>query len=90
MREKTKRPVKGTIFRCAVCGAEITVVRGGGGSIAPVCCNQPMNRREGLMHIYHCDVCGAEVAVLVGEEKEMKLVCCNEPMKLITAGAQAA
>ena len=87
---KTKTPVKGTVFGCAVCGAEITVVRGGGGAITPVCCNQPMNRLTRPMHIYHCDVCGAEVAVLTGDEEKLKLVCCNEPMKLVTAGARAA
>lgn len=81
--------VKGTLYRCPVCGAEVTVVCGGKGAFSPVCCNLPMIRRKAPVHVYHCDVCGSEVAVLLGEERRMELICCNRPMKLVTGSAAA-
>jgi desulfoferrodoxin-like iron-binding protein len=81
--------VKGTVYRCPVCGAEVAVARSSKGAFAPVCCNRPMVRRRQLMRVYHCDVCGSEVMVLLGGDGDMELVCCNVPMRLIT-GAKAA
>jgi len=32
------------VYKCGVCGSEVEVIRGGGGTL--VCCNQPMNLLE--------------------------------------------
>jgi len=71
----------GLRYRCAVCGAEVAVIRAGSQALDPHCCNQPMTHRD-VVPVYRCGVCGSEVAVLRGDGGALALSCCNEPMSL--------
>jgi desulfoferrodoxin-like iron-binding protein len=75
-----KRNVVGAVYRCPVCGAEVSVVRDGAGALAPRCCNQPMERLAGRHKAYYCPVCGAEVMVIRPGAGALAPRCCNEPM----------
>jgi desulfoferrodoxin-like iron-binding protein len=77
----------GRVYHCPVCGAEVTVVLFGGGSLAPVCCNQPMAITNVICAIYSCPVCGAEITVIKKENGVLKPRCCNRPMTLRLAAA---
>jgi desulfoferrodoxin-like iron-binding protein len=73
---------RGLIFRCEVCGAEVLVLKAGGGTLDPHCCNQPMKPAREVLY-YRCPVCGSEAVVLKGEARNLELICCNRPMDLI-------
>ena len=83
----------GTVYRCPVCGAEITVIRDGGGRLAPICCNVPMEVLRGRVRFFCCPVCGAELAVIrrglpaQAGAGDLAPICCNEPMRLRSAAA---
>ena len=76
----TPRIVRGTIYRCPVCGAEIAVLARHAGRFAPHCCNTAMVPRRGRLVFYVCPVCGAEVAVLKEGKGEFTPRCCNTNM----------
>ena len=75
----------GTVYQCAVCGAEVVVVRGGEGALAPVCCNLPMGRAGDRVRLFYCPLCGAELAVIRDAGGELAPLCCNEPMRMKSA-----
>ena len=70
---------RGLVFRCEICGAEVMVLRVGGGPLDPHCCNQPMKPVREAVY-YRCMVCGSEAVVLGGPGENVKLICCNLPM----------
>ncbi|MBL7224375.1 MAG: hypothetical protein ISS72_11025 [Candidatus Brocadiae bacterium] len=70
----------GDVYRCDVCGAEVSVIKGSQGSLAPRCCNLPMQLRPTRQGIYFCAICGAELMVLSEGPGELAPRCCNEPM----------
>ncbi len=70
----------GQVYRCPVCGAEVSVIRGGEGELAPRCCNQPMKLLARRHEVYYCPVCGAEVMVLRHGAGELAPRCCNRAM----------
>jgi len=72
----------GTVYQCAVCGAEVVVVLGGGGALAPICCNRPMARAADRVRFFYCPLCGAELAVIRDAGGELAPICCNEPMRM--------
>ena len=73
----------GQVMRCSVCGAEITVIRLGGGELAPHCCNKPMDSVEEVQEMFVCPVCGSQVARVRRGEGVMRIVCCNREMDRI-------
>lgn len=75
-----QRDFRGHVYRCLVCGAEVSVVRGGIGEFAPRCCNQPMALLAQRHEVYYCPVCGAEVMVLRSGAGELAPRCCNRHM----------
>jgi desulfoferrodoxin-like iron-binding protein len=75
-----QRNVVGQVYRCEVCGAEVSVIKGGEGELAPQCCNEPMSLLPELHRSYFCPVCGAELLVLHEGAGELAPRCCNEPM----------
>jgi len=75
-----KPNVAGHVYRCLVCGAEVSVIRGGEGDSAPRCCNEPMTLLPRLHRTYFCPVCGAEVMVIRQGTALPTPRCCNCPM----------
>ena len=72
--------VVGQVYRCEVCGAEVSVVRPGRGPLAPRCCNEPMKLLPTLHLTWYCPVCGAETMVIRLGGGELTPRCCNRPM----------
>jgi|GEM_PF-1077922 len=70
----------GQVYRCPVCGAEVSIIRGGRGPLAPRCCNQPMVLLPKLHATYVCPVCGSEVMVIHEGAGQLAPRCCNRPM----------
>jgi len=71
----------GQVYRCPVCGAEVSVIRGGGGVLAPRCCDQTMTLLPRLHVVYRCPVCGVEMMVLRWGAGEFAPRCCNRTME---------
>ncbi len=70
----------GQVWRCLVCGAEVSVVRPGEGALAPRCCNRAMEPLVWRHATYFCPVCGAEVMVIREGSDIPEPRCCNRPM----------
>ena len=70
----------GTVYRCPVCGAEVSLIRGGTGVLAPICCNVAMEATGRTNPAYFCTECGSEIMVVAGEPDNLEPVCCNKPM----------
>ena len=76
----------GIVYRCPICGAELTVVSFKSGAFAPRCCHTAMVRLEGRTSFYRCPVCGAMVAVVhPGEDSLFAPRCCNTAMLRVAA-----
>jgi desulfoferrodoxin-like iron-binding protein len=68
------------IYRCPVCGAELTVLAAGTGEFRPRCCNRDMIPQSRGLAFYVCPVCGAEVGVLLEGGGQFEPRCCNTNM----------
>ncbi|MBI5875276.1 MAG: hypothetical protein HZB81_05450 [Deltaproteobacteria bacterium] len=57
--------ILGQVYRCPLCGAEISVIKSGKGSLKPICCNTEIRKEQKIME----------------EKKEKKHVCsiCGKP-----------
>ena len=84
-----RKAVQGQVFRCLVCGAEVTVVRRGGCLPTPHCCNRLMVLEPRLARVFYCVNCGAEVTVIREGGCIPTPRCCNRPM-LPKVAVQAA
>ena len=78
MKAGTK--TRGTIYRCPVCGAEVTVLGNGSGLFFPVCCNVKMCKLPRKLIVYRCPVCGSEIGVLTKTHPSFMPICCNRQM----------
>jgi hypothetical protein len=72
---------RGRIYRCPVCGAELTVLAVGTGEFAPRCCDRDMVAQSRCLVFYLCPVCGAEIAVLLEGGGRFEPRCCNTDMR---------
>lgn len=79
----------GMVYVCPVCGAELSVIKGGHGGFSPVCCNVAMRRANRINSIYRCPVCGSEITVISGFSKSFSPVCCSTGMLLKVLGKAA-
>ncbi|MFP4056437.1 MAG: hypothetical protein ACLF0G_06175 [Candidatus Brocadiia bacterium] len=70
----------GQVYRCLVCGAEVSVVNSAQGALAPRCCNEPMTLLPQVHRTCYCEVCGAEIMVLNEGAGHLAPRCCNRPM----------
>jgi desulfoferrodoxin-like iron-binding protein len=77
----------GRVYRCPICGAEISVVRTGSGELAAVCCGTPMLATGRVSATYRCPECGAEVMVVLGTGESFEPICCNVPMSALNKAA---
>ncbi|MBI3397959.1 MAG: hypothetical protein HY026_01780 [Deltaproteobacteria bacterium] len=73
------RNILGRIYRCPVCGAELSVIKSGSGELKPICCNTKMIMLEAVNTVYVCSVCRSELMVIKDVEK-LEPVCCNKKM----------
>ena len=71
---------KGMVYRCPLCGAEVTVLGNAMGEFSPRCCDCAMEPRDELVAFYVCPHCGSEIAVLQKGEGEFLPRCCDSPM----------
>jgi Zn finger protein HypA/HybF involved in hydrogenase expression len=70
--------VKGTVYRCPICGAEAAIIRMGA-EPAPRCCNEPMELAPAVNAVYRCPLCSSEVMV-IAHGKRLEPRCCNRAM----------
>lgn len=77
----TPQTPRGVVYRCPVCGAEVSILARRIGAFEPRCCNRPMEPQARRLIFYYCAVCGAEIALLKEGEGPFEPSCCNEPMK---------
>ena len=74
----------GAIYRCGICGAEITVLVRRHGQFVPRCCNSQMILQpKQQANFYVCPICGAEIALVrTGRTgpKTLQPRCCNTDM----------
>ena len=76
---------RGTVFRCPVCGAEVSVIGWRMGDFTPRCCNTAMVKLSARLSFYVCPVCGAEIGVLTRHGEQFRPRCCNTDMILEAA-----
>ena len=77
---KSRENLKGAVYRCAVCGAEIVLLAAYPQAFRPRCCNQEMARLSRRLTFYVCPVCGAEISVLKAGTGSFSPRCCNTDM----------
>jgi len=70
----------GLVFRCPICGAEVTVVSTHLGDFTPRCCSTDMICKEQRVSFYYCPRCGAEIAVLREGYGDFQPHCCGIDM----------
>ena len=75
-----QRNLTGQVYRCPVCGAEASVIRGGLGALAPRCCNTAMELLAEPHTTYVCPICGSELMVIRDGIGPLTPRCCNRPM----------
>lgn len=82
----TDDPTLGSVYRCPVCGAEVTVVSPVAcGGMRLRCCDTPMEPLPGRAVFYRCPVCGAQVCLVIDGGGERRLICCHTDMQRIAA-----
>ena len=72
---------KGYVYRCPVCGAELSVVSSVGSELRPRCCNTQMEATEHVNEVRVCGVCGCELMVIMGTGASLSPLCCNTLMQ---------
>lgn len=75
----------GSVYRCPVCGAEVSVIRHGKGSLCPYCCDVPMESVDIINTIYRCSLCGSEVMNIKGGKGTLEPFCCDKLMNAVNA-----
>ncbi len=82
--------ILGQTYICPVCGAEVSVVRGGDGEMVLVCCERPMVLHKTINKVYYCPSCGAQIMLVKSGSDNLAPACCHIPMLEITSSSQAA
>ena len=73
--------MQGAVFRCPVCGAELTMLSPNtGGKCRLRCCNTDMEQLQHNVIFYVCPVCGAEIGVLNQSHGHFEPRCCDTEM----------
>jgi len=83
--------LRGNVYLCPICGAEVTVLAHKCGDFKPVCCNVEMVILEKILSFYVCPHCKAEVALTeIHNDKAFSPRCCNVDMVLLPRGPGSA
>ncbi len=77
--------IRGTVYVCPVCGAEVAVIAHKVGEFLPRCCNVAMKEAEERLQFYYCPICHSEIGVLRHGEGTIAARCCNKDMVLEAA-----
>ena len=72
--------IRGTVYICPVCGAEVAVLAHKVGEFCPRCCNVAMTKEEEKLQFFVCPVCKAEIGVLRHGKGTIVAHCCNVDM----------
>ncbi len=72
----------GALYRCPVCGSELSVIRESTGRFEPHCCNRPMDFTGRINPVYYCPLCGSELMPVILRSEKFEPLCCNRPMVL--------
>ncbi|MFQ5329764.1 MAG: hypothetical protein ACE5D4_07235 [Thermodesulfobacteriota bacterium] len=80
--------VLGSVYRCPICGAELSVIRPGRGHLSPICCNKKMELLETVKPVYCCQICKCEVMHVVVKAGGLRPACCNQPMESKGVGSK--
>ena len=72
--------VRGTVYVCPVCGAEVAVLAHKVGEFCPRCCNVEMKEQREKLQFFVCPVCKAEIGVLRHGKGIIVAHCCNVDM----------
>lgn len=75
----------GLVYRCPICGAEVTVLAAKMGRFGPRCCGKNMMLTPRRLVMYFCPHCGAEIAVVCAGEGDLRPRCCGQDMLLKAA-----
>ncbi len=76
----------GSVYRCPVCGAEVSVIRHGKGVLGPYCCDEAMELIEQINTISRCTLCASEIMTIKEEPKgKLEPFCCDKLMAAINA-----
>ncbi len=75
----------GSVYRCPVCGAEVSVIRHGKGSLGPYCCDVAMELTDQINTIFRCTLCATEVMTIKETESKLEPFCCDKLMIAINA-----
>jgi len=78
----TSTAVRGMVYWCPVCGAEIGVIAARHGEFQPRCCNKPMETLPRRLSFFICPVCGAEIGLVKDGKGRLLPRCCNTEMLL--------
>ena len=72
--------ILGQIYICSVCGADLSIIKGGKGRLHPVCCNKEMLALKAINIIYVCPICFSEIMVIKKGKGTLEPLCCNKKM----------
>ena len=72
--------IRGTVYVCPVCGAEVAVLAHQVGEFVPRCCNVAMVYAKEKLQFFVCPVCKAEIGVLRHGSGTIVAQCCNVEM----------
>lgn len=75
-------PVLGEVYRCPICGAELSVIRASKGDLAPVCCNRRMEPLVRINTVYYCPLCGSELMIIRDGRGRPEPICCDQRMRI--------
>lgn len=70
----------GHVYRCPVCGAELSIIASGSGKLEPICCNRKMELKDRINPVYFCSACGSGLMLIVDKDGKLEPLCCNQKM----------
>ena len=73
------------VYRCPVCGAEVTVLGLAKGRFCPRCCGKDMALLVRQTRVYFCPQCGAQIMVVTPGRGDFQPRCCGLDMLIKAA-----
>jgi DNA-directed RNA polymerase subunit RPC12/RpoP len=73
------------VYRCPICGAEVTVLGEPKGHFSPRCCGKDMALLARRVRIYFCPQCGAQVMLVTPGQGDFQPRCCGLDMLIKAA-----
>ena len=73
------------VYRCPICGAEVTVFGESKGRFHPRCCGKDMALLARQTRVYFCPQCGAQIMVVTPGRGDFQPRCCGLDMLIKAA-----